>query len=69
MKRDKIQDELAASTKEAIEKEARQGIRLYSASEAIDEEIRTLDAENIVLDTELDFVRSLYKNLRTKNAP
>ncbi|GAU49261.1 hypothetical protein TSUD_137440 [Trifolium subterraneum] len=68
LKRTKLQDEIAASTKDVIEEKARQGIKLYSASEAIDEEIRALAAENQVLDVELTFIRSLYENLQAKHA-
>ncbi|MCH86297.1 hypothetical protein A2U01_0007151 [Trifolium medium] len=49
-----------------IDEEAKQGLKYFSASEAIDEEIKSLVEENKVLDTELDSFRSLYTELKTK---
>ncbi|MCI98323.1 hypothetical protein A2U01_0119626, partial [Trifolium medium] len=49
-KRTKIEEAVASTTQEAIDEATKDGIKYYSASEAINEEIKALDDSINILD-------------------
>jgi chromosome segregation ATPase len=66
VKCDKIQEETTVSTQEEIAEKARQGLKYFSASEAIGDEIQSLIDSDKVLDIELGSVKNFYNDLKSK---
>jgi hypothetical protein len=66
VKRDDLKANAANTTKAMIAKEASEGIKFFSASAAVDEEIKILVDSNMVLDAELSSFKSLYEYLKKK---
>jgi hypothetical protein len=63
-KRDEAKANLTTAVKAWIDKEANEGIKFFSASAAVDEEIQSLVKSSKVLDTEISSFKSLYENLK-----
>jgi hypothetical protein len=63
-KLDELKAKTATTTKAMIDKEANEGIKFFSASAAVEEEIKLLVGSNKVLDTELSSLKSLYADLK-----
>jgi chromosome segregation ATPase len=64
VKRDEAKANLSNAVKAKIDKEANEGIKFFSASAAVDEEIQNLEESNKVLDKEISSFQSLYEDLK-----
>ncbi|KAK2414651.1 serine/threonine-protein phosphatase 7 long form protein [Trifolium repens] len=64
VKRDEAKANLSSAVKAKIDKEANEGIKFFSASAAVDEEIQGLEESNKVLDKEISSFQSLYEDLK-----
>ncbi|KAK2421825.1 serine/threonine-protein phosphatase 7 long form protein [Trifolium repens] len=64
VKRDEAKANLSSAVKAQIDKEANEGIKFFSASAAVDEEIENLVKSNKVLDTEVSSFKNLYEDLK-----
>ncbi|MCI57454.1 hypothetical protein A2U01_0078705, partial [Trifolium medium] len=56
-KRTKIEEAVASSTQEAIDEAAKDGIKYYNASKAINEEIKALNDSINILDIEIALLK------------
>ncbi|KAK2382058.1 serine/threonine-protein phosphatase 7 long form protein [Trifolium repens] len=65
-KRDAAKANLTTAVKAWIDKEANEGIKAFSASAAVEEEIQNLMKSSKVLDKEVASFKSLYEDLKTK---
>ncbi|WJX44892.1 hypothetical protein P8452_31820 [Trifolium repens] len=65
-KRDEAKANLTTAVKAWIDKEANEGIKFFSASAAVEEEIQNLMESSEVLDKEVASFKSLYEDLKTK---
>ncbi|KAK2351927.1 hypothetical protein QL285_096647 [Trifolium repens] len=65
-KRDEAKANLTTAVKAWIDKEANEGIKAFSASAAVEEEIQNLMESSKVLDKEVASFKSLYEDLKTK---
>ncbi|KAK2416159.1 serine/threonine-protein phosphatase 7 long form protein [Trifolium repens] len=63
-KRDEAKANLSNAVKAKIDKEANEGIKFFSASAAVEEEIQGLVESNKVLDKEISSFQSLYEDLK-----
>jgi predicted nucleic acid-binding Zn-ribbon protein len=63
-KRDEAKANLSNAVKAKIDKEANEGIKFFSASAAVEEEIQGLEESNKVLDKEISSFQSLYEDLK-----
>jgi predicted nucleic acid-binding Zn-ribbon protein len=63
-KREEARAKISSTVKAKIEKEANAGIKFFSASAAIDEEIQGLEKSNKILDKEISSFQSLYEELK-----
>ncbi|KAK2424210.1 hypothetical protein QL285_034593 [Trifolium repens] len=63
-KRDEAKANLSSAVKAKIDKEANEGIKFFSASAAVEEEIQGLEESNKVLDKEISSFQSLYEDLK-----
>ncbi|WJX34094.1 hypothetical protein P8452_22242 [Trifolium repens] len=63
-KRDEAKANLSNVVKAKIDKEANEGIKFFSASAAVEEEIQGLEESNKVLDKEISSFQSLYEDLK-----
>ncbi|KAK2448756.1 hypothetical protein QL285_008003 [Trifolium repens] len=63
-KRDEANANLSNAVKAKIDKEANEGIKFFSASAAVEEEIQGLEESNKVLDKEISSFQSLYEDLK-----
>ncbi|KAK2435499.1 serine/threonine-protein phosphatase 7 long form protein [Trifolium repens] len=66
IKRDEAKANLTTAVKAWIDKEANEGIKAFSASAAVEEEIQNLMESSEVLDKEVASFKSLYEDLKTK---
>jgi hypothetical protein len=66
IKRDEAKANLTTAVKAWIDKEANEGIKAFSASAAVEEEIQNLMESSKVLDKEVASFKSLYEDLKTK---
>jgi hypothetical protein len=64
VKRDEAKANLTTAVKAWIDKEANEGIKFFSASAAVEEEIQKLMVSSEVFDTEVSSFRSLYEDLK-----
>ncbi|WJX62509.1 hypothetical protein P8452_47496 [Trifolium repens] len=64
VKRDEAKANLSSAVKAKIDKEANEGIKFFSASAAVDEEIQNLVKSNKVLNTEVSSFKNLYEDLK-----
>ncbi|KAK2366799.1 hypothetical protein QL285_080141 [Trifolium repens] len=64
VKRDEAKAKLTTAVKAWIDKEANEGIKFFSASAAVEEEIQGLEESNKVLDKEISSFQSLYEDLK-----
>ncbi|KAK2442745.1 serine/threonine-protein phosphatase 7 long form protein [Trifolium repens] len=64
VKRDEAKANLSSAVKAQIDKEANEGIKFFSASAAVDEEIQNLVESNKVLDKEVSSFKNLYEDLK-----
>jgi chromosome segregation ATPase len=65
-KRDEAKANLTTAVKAWIDKEANEGIKFFSASAAVEEEIQNLVESSKVLDKEVASFKSLYEDLKTQ---
>ena len=63
-KRDEAKANLTIAVKAWIDKEANEGIKFFSASAAVEEEIQNLMESSEVLDKEVASFKSLYEDLK-----
>ncbi|KAK2446307.1 serine/threonine-protein phosphatase 7 long form protein [Trifolium repens] len=63
-KRDEAKANLTTAVKAWIDKEANEGIKSFSASAAVEEEVQNLEKSSKVLDKEVSSFKSLYENLK-----
>jgi chromosome segregation ATPase len=63
-KRDEAKANVTIAVKAWIDKEANEGIKFFSASAAVEEEIQGLEESNKVLDKEISSFQSLYEDLK-----
>jgi flagellar biosynthesis/type III secretory pathway chaperone len=64
VKRDEAKANISSAVKARIDKEANEGIKFFSASAAVDEEIKNLVDSNMVLDAEVSSFKNLYEDLK-----
>ncbi|KAK2426398.1 serine/threonine-protein phosphatase 7 long form protein [Trifolium repens] len=64
IKRDEAKANLTTAVKAWIDKEANEGIKSFSASAAVEEEIQNLEKSSKVLDKEVSSFKSLYEDLK-----
>jgi chromosome segregation ATPase len=64
VKRDEAKANLSNAVKAKIDKEANEGIKFFSASAAVEEEIQDLEESNKVLDKEVSSFKNLYEDLK-----
>ncbi|KAK2430056.1 serine/threonine-protein phosphatase 7 long form protein [Trifolium repens] len=64
IKRDEAKTNLTTAVKAWIDKEANEGIKSFSASAAVEEEIQNLEKSSKVLDKEVSSFKSLYEDLK-----
>jgi hypothetical protein len=63
-KRDEAKANLSSAVKAKIDKEANEGIKFFSASAAVEEEIQNLVQSSKVLDKEVSSFKNLYEDLK-----
>ena len=65
-KRKQLEEAATQAHQEAIEKEAREGLRYFSASEALQEDVKSLESNVQVIDVELALLKTHYASLKSK---
>ncbi|GAU13506.1 hypothetical protein TSUD_128030 [Trifolium subterraneum] len=65
-KRQQLKEAAANAHKEAIEKEAREGLKYFSASEALDDDVKYLQNSIQVIDVELTLIKTHYASMKSK---